>query len=51
MKFVDSAASYFKTPSWVAKKKIHEAKALTNKPGYRTKEDHHAGIDTQNKSK
>lgn len=34
MKFVDPVG-YFKTPSWVAKKKIHEAKAITNKPGYK----------------
>lgn len=39
MKFVDSAASYFKTPSWVARKKIHEAKALTNKPGYKEEDN------------
>lgn len=39
MKFIDSAASYFKTPSWVARKKIHEAKAITNKPGYKEEDN------------
>jgi hypothetical protein len=29
MKFIDSAGSYWKTPSWVARKRIDEAKAIT----------------------
>ena len=39
MKFMDAAGARFVTPSWVARKKIHEAKALTNKPGYKEEDN------------